>query len=75
MVNNLILDQIAPFKRVRFGAYAERDFDHIKSMMSDRIDAFLVSHNDEIIEIAAKMLVKRIGSTKVWKEKVGDILD
>ena len=75
MINNLILDQFAPVKQHCYGASGGRDFGHIKSLMSASIDDFLASHSDEIIDSAAKMLVKRVGLSKVWKEKIGNIIE
>lgn len=74
VVNKLVLDQFAPVKQHCYGASGGRDFGHIKSLMSASIDTFLDSRSDEITELAAKMLVSRIGKSKVWKDKIGDIL-
>lgn len=74
IIRGLVTDHIAPMSSGYYGRQ-ERDWSTLWQKIEDSIREILAGSRDEIIERAADKLAKSAKSTKVWKEKVGEIAD
>lgn len=74
IVKNIILDHLAPRTRTLFSNPKDRDWNGFEELLTQRIDAILYKHKDEIIELAATKLSESYKRTKIWKQRTEEVM-
>ena len=74
VIENILLDEIAPTKDDYLSRQHKRDwsmvYEKIDSIISDKLDEY----KEEIIDTAASRLIRSIGRSKAWAEKKKELL-
>lgn len=77
IVKKIVVDHIAPVKNTAGGMWSGKqvnDWSYFNARLDKFAEGFLYEHKEEVIDLAAKMLVDSYKRTKAWKEKVADVL-
>lgn len=74
IITGIVTDKIAPMTSGWYGKQ-ERDWTRLWDKVDSAIDKIVADNREEIIEKASNKLVKSVRATKLWKSKVGEIIE
>ena len=74
IIKGIVLDHIAPVKRISWGNGKAYDWGAFDRRTSEIIEKFLADNKDEILDRAATKLSESYKRTKAWKEKAEESL-
>lgn len=74
IINNIIMDRLAPKERERWSDRVVRNWDCFDNMIRNTLDNWLETNKDTIIERAADKVADHVKRTKAWREKYTEII-
>ena len=75
IIKGIILDNLAPEKDSYDGGKKDRNWEVFNDKVKGRVDATLLEHKQDIIDLAAKKLADSFKRTKAWKEKAQEVIN
>lgn len=75
IIKGIILDNLAPEKYSYYGGKKDRNWEVFNDKAKERIDAILLEHKQDIIDLAANKLADSFKRTKAWKEKTQEVIN
>lgn len=74
IINNIIMDRLAPKEKERWSDRVVRNWERFDDMIRREVTDWMETNKDVIIERAADKVADHVKRTKAWREKYAEII-